>query len=135
VRSAARTSTRRSRTALARAREGNHELTGCDLRRETPLLELQRLLAAGHDRIAVVRNGKLAGVVTRGDVLEALGERAAAIRRPAVSLADELAGSGGSLRSSKPSPALSETYDGVYLVGGTVRTFCSASQLRRRHRR
>src|SRR6476659_1185406 len=42
----------------------------CD--EETPLLELQRLLAAGNDRIAVVGNGKLAGVVTRGDVLEAL---------------------------------------------------------------
>src|SRR5438876_2896637 len=39
----------------------------CD--EDAPLLELQRLLAAGNDRIAVVRSGKLAGVVTRGDVL------------------------------------------------------------------
>jgi tRNA nucleotidyltransferase (CCA-adding enzyme) len=91
----------------------------CD--EETPLLELQRLLAAGNDRIAVVRNGKLAGVVTRGDVLEALGERAAAIRRPAVSLADELAGLERLAAVFEAVAALSEAYDGVYLVGGTVR--------------
>ena len=63
----------------------------CD--EETPLQELQRLLAAGNDRIAVVRDGKLAGVVTRGDVLEALGERAAAVRRPAGSSSDTPAAS------------------------------------------
>src|SRR6266536_3481472 len=91
----------------------------CD--EETPLLELQRLLAAGNDRIAVVRNGKLAGVVTRGDVLEALGERAAAFRRPAVSLADELAGLERLAAVFEAVAALSEAYDGVYLVGGTVR--------------
>src|SRR5438552_16436073 len=91
----------------------------CD--EETPLLELQRLLAAGNDRIAVVRNGKLAGVVTRGDVLEALGERAAAIKRPAVSLSDELAGLERLARVFEAVAALSEAYDGVYLVGGTVR--------------
>ena len=91
----------------------------CD--EETPLLELQRLLAAGNDRIAVVSNGRLAGVVTRGDVLEALGERAAVVRRPAVSLADELAGLGRLAPVFEAVAALSEAYDGVYLVGGTVR--------------
>src|SRR5439155_1509072 len=80
-----------------------------------------RLLAAGNDRIAVVRNGKLAGVVTRGDVLEALGERAAAIKRPAFSLSDELAGLERLARVFEAVAALSEAYDGVYLVGGTVR--------------
>src|SRR2546426_8381218 len=37
----------------------------CD--EQTPLSELQRLLASGDDRIAVLREGKLAGVVTRSD--------------------------------------------------------------------
>src|SRR5207247_10072172 len=44
-------------------------VASCD--EETPLLELQRLLAAGNDRIAVVRNGKLGGVVTRRHGVEA----------------------------------------------------------------
>jgi len=91
----------------------------CD--EDTPLSELQRLLAAGDDRIAVLRKGKLAGVVTRSDVLQALGERATAARRPTVSLADEL----GKLERLAPVfeavTALSEAYEGVYLVGGTVR--------------
>jgi tRNA nucleotidyltransferase (CCA-adding enzyme) len=91
----------------------------CD--EQTPLSELQRLLASGHDRIAVLHEGKLAGVVTRSDVLEALGERAAAVRRPTVSLAEGL----GELERLEPVfeavAALSEAYEGVYLVGGTVR--------------
>src|SRR5438067_7544391 len=91
----------------------------CD--EEAPLLELQRLLAAGNDRVAVVREGKLAGVVTRGDVLEALGERSAAIRRPGISLSDELAGLERLAPVFEAVSALSEAYDGVYLVGGTVR--------------
>src|SRR5689334_12635692 len=91
----------------------------CD--EDTPLQQLQRLLAAGNERIAVVSNGKLAGVVTRGDVLEALGERATAVRRPAVSLADELSTLDRLAPVFEAVSALSETYDGVYLVGGTVR--------------
>src|SRR3954454_1212585 len=91
----------------------------CD--EDAPLLELQRLLAAGNDRVAVVRAGKLAGVVTRGDVLEALGERSAAIRRPGISLSDELAGLERLAPVFEAVSALSEAYDGVYLVGGTVR--------------
>jgi tRNA nucleotidyltransferase (CCA-adding enzyme) len=91
----------------------------CD--EETSLTELQRLLAGGDERVAVLRDGKLAGVVTRSDVLEALGERATGTRRPAVSLTDEL----GRLERLTPVfdavTALSEAYDGVYLVGGTVR--------------
>ena len=88
---------------------------------QTPLSELQRLLASGADRIAILRDGKLAGVVTRSDVLEALGERAATARRPTVSLSEEL----GKLERLEPVfeavAALSEAYEGVYLVGGTVR--------------
>jgi tRNA nucleotidyltransferase (CCA-adding enzyme) len=91
----------------------------CD--EETPLSELQRLLAGGDDRIAVLRKEKLAGVVTRSDVLQALGERAPTAKRPTVSLANEL----GKLERLAPVfeavTALSEAYEGVYLVGGTVR--------------
>jgi len=88
---------------------------------DTPLSELQRLLAAGDERVAVVRNGKLVGVVTRGDVLGALGERSAAARRPAVSLAAELSMLERLAPVFEAAAALSETYEGVYLVGGTVR--------------
>src|SRR5436190_2109702 len=88
---------------------------------ETPLSELHRLLAAGDDRIAVLRGGKLAGVVTRGDVLAALGERAKTPRRPAVSLVDELAKLERLAPVFEAVAAVSEAYDGVYLVGGTVR--------------
>jgi tRNA nucleotidyltransferase (CCA-adding enzyme) len=91
----------------------------CD--EETPLSELQRLLAAGDERVAVVREGRLVGVVTRSDVLEALGERAAATRRPAVSLAEELAKLERLTPVFEAVAALSEAYEGVYLVGGTVR--------------
>jgi tRNA nucleotidyltransferase (CCA-adding enzyme) len=91
----------------------------CD--EQTPLSELQRLLASGDDRIAVLREGKLAGVVTRSDVLEALGERAATARRPTVSLAEELGQLERLERVFEAVAALSEAYEGVYLVGGTVR--------------
>src|SRR5207237_8499219 len=90
----------------------------CD--EETPLSELQRLLAAGDDRVAVLRDGKLAGVVTRGDVLAGLGERAATTRRPGVSLSSELAQLERLAPVFEAAAALSEAYDGVYLFGGTV---------------
>jgi tRNA nucleotidyltransferase (CCA-adding enzyme) len=94
----------------------------CD--EETPLPELQRLLAAGDGRVAVLRDGRLTGVVTRTDLLRGLGDRAtgaAVVARPTTSLAAELA------RLERLAPvfeavaALSEPYEGVYLVGGTVR--------------
>jgi tRNA nucleotidyltransferase (CCA-adding enzyme) len=88
---------------------------------EAPLSELQRMLAEGDDRVAVLRDGKLAGVVTRGDVLEALGEHAAVTRRPRVSLADELAKLERLTPVFEAVAALSEAHEGVYLVGGTVR--------------
>ena len=94
-------------------------VASCD--EETPLSELQRLLAGGDDRVAVLRDGKLTGVVTRSDVLEALGERAAVTRRPTVSLADELAELDRLAPVFEAVAALSEAYEGVYLVGGTVR--------------
>ncbi|MGB2876031.1 MAG: CBS domain-containing protein [Gaiellaceae bacterium] len=88
---------------------------------DAPLPELQRLLAGGDDRIAVLRDDRIVGVVTRSDLLRALGERAVPAERPGPMLTDELA------RLERLQPvfeavaAVSEPFDGVYLVGGTVR--------------
>jgi tRNA nucleotidyltransferase (CCA-adding enzyme) len=88
---------------------------------DTPLAELQRLLAGGDERIAVVESERIAGVVTRSDLLRALGEQAAPPERAGPMLTDELA------RLERLQPvfeavaAVSEPYEGVYLVGGTVR--------------
>jgi tRNA nucleotidyltransferase (CCA-adding enzyme) len=94
-------------------------VASCDER--TPLAELQRLLSGGGDRIAVLREDRVVGVVTRSDVLRALGERGAPPERPGPVLRDELA------RLERLQPvfeavaAVSEPFEGVYLVGGTVR--------------
>jgi tRNA nucleotidyltransferase (CCA-adding enzyme) len=88
---------------------------------DTPLSELQRLLVAGDGRVAVIRDGKLAGVVTRGDVLEALGEPTGLRAPAAASLADELSKLERLAPVFEAIAAVSEPYEGVYLVGGTVR--------------
>jgi tRNA nucleotidyltransferase (CCA-adding enzyme) len=88
---------------------------------DTPVAELQGLLAAGNERVAVMEADRIAGVVTRSDVLKALGAQAAPLERPGPMLTDELA------RPERLQPvfetvaAVSEPYEGVYLVGGTVR--------------
>src|SRR5205823_2707731 len=88
---------------------------------DTPLAELQRLLAGGDDRIAVLRDEKIAGVVTRSDLLRALGEQAAPAGKPGPMRTGELA----RLERLRPVfeavAAVSEPFEGVYLVGGTVR--------------
>jgi len=86
------------------------------------LAELQRLLAGSAEgRIAVLHEDRVAGVVTRSDVLAALGHAVEAPGEPAESIADELR----RLEPLEPVfeavAAASETVDGVYLVGGTVR--------------
>jgi tRNA nucleotidyltransferase (CCA-adding enzyme) len=87
----------------------------------TPIAELQRLVAAGSGRVAVLRDDRVVGVVTRSDVLRALGQQAVPAERPGPMLTDELA------RLERLQPvfeavaAVSEPFDGVYLVGGTVR--------------
>jgi tRNA nucleotidyltransferase (CCA-adding enzyme) len=91
----------------------------CDER--TPLSELQRLLAGGEERVAVLREGKLVGVVTRSDVLDALGERGGGATHATDSLANELAGLERLAPVFEAVAAASEAYEGVYLVGGTVR--------------
>jgi tRNA nucleotidyltransferase (CCA-adding enzyme) len=90
---------------------------------ETPLGELQRLVSTADDgRIAIVRTGQVVGVVTRSDLLRAVGARETARRAEAApTLEPELQ------RLEQLTPvfdavaAVSEGYDGVYLVGGTVR--------------
>ena len=89
---------------------------------ETPLAELQRLLSgAPGGRVAVMRGAEIVGVVTRSDLLRALGESTAGRPQPAVSLADRLAELDRLAPAFEAIAAVSEGYDGVYLVGGTVR--------------
>jgi tRNA nucleotidyltransferase (CCA-adding enzyme) len=88
---------------------------------ETTLAELQRLLAGGAPRIAVVRDGRAVGVVTRSDVLRALGELAEPPPEPSEDLGDELRALEGLAPVWAAVAAVSEGVDGVYLVGGTVR--------------
>jgi tRNA nucleotidyltransferase (CCA-adding enzyme) len=88
---------------------------------ETPLAELQQLLATSADgRIAVVRDDEIVGVVTRSNVLRALGA-AEAVEADVATLTRELE----RLERLRPVweavAAVSEPFDGVYLVGGTVR--------------
>ncbi len=87
-----------------------------------PLGEVQDALAGSADgRVAVLEDEALVGVVTRSDLLRALGERPDVEPEPAASLAREL----GALERLTPVfeavAAAAEPYDGVYLVGGTVR--------------
>jgi tRNA nucleotidyltransferase (CCA-adding enzyme) len=90
---------------------------------DTPVTELQQLLERSPEgRVAVLHDGKVAGVVTRRDLLRALGELpAGTARETGVSLEaelDALAELGPVFDAVR---ATSEPYEGVYLVGGTVR--------------
>jgi tRNA nucleotidyltransferase (CCA-adding enzyme) len=96
---------------------------------DASLAELQRLLADSPEgRIAVLDGDRVAGVVTRSDVLQALGEAVEAPAEPGESIADELR------RLERLEPvfdavaAVSDTVDGVYLVGGTVRDILLGEQ-------
>ena len=87
-----------------------------------PLAEVQEALAgSGDGRVAVLDGDQLVGVVTRSDVLRALGEQPEAEPEPEASLAAELAGLPDLQEVFEAVAAVSEPYDGVYLVGGTVR--------------
>jgi tRNA nucleotidyltransferase (CCA-adding enzyme) len=88
----------------------------------TPLAELQRLLAGSEGgRVAVERDGRVVGVVTRSDLLRALGETAEAQVEAAPSLLAELQALEPLAPVFEAVAAVAERYDGVYLVGGTVR--------------
>jgi tRNA nucleotidyltransferase (CCA-adding enzyme) len=89
---------------------------------EAPLGDVQEALAGSADgRVAVLDDDRLVGVVTRSDVLRALGEQPAAEAEVEESLAAELAGLEDLQDAFEAISAVSEPYDGVYLVGGTVR--------------
>jgi tRNA nucleotidyltransferase (CCA-adding enzyme) len=89
---------------------------------EAPLAEVQEALAGSPDgRVAVLEEGAVVGVVTRSDLLRALGERPEGEVEPGASLADELSGLTELAPVFEAVAAASEPYDGVYLVGGTVR--------------
>jgi tRNA nucleotidyltransferase (CCA-adding enzyme) len=84
--------------------------------------ELQQLLAGSVEgRIAIMDGEGVAGVVTRRDVLRALGEPA----EPALEAEDSIASELRALERLQPvfaaNSAASEGVEGVYLVGGTVR--------------
>jgi tRNA nucleotidyltransferase (CCA-adding enzyme) len=98
----------------------------CD--EEAPLAELQRLLAASGDgRVAVVRDERVVGVVTRTSVLRALGEGEDA-EAEAGTLAPELSRLARLAHVFEAVAAVSEPVDGVYLVGGTVRDILLGEQ-------
>jgi tRNA nucleotidyltransferase (CCA-adding enzyme) len=87
-----------------------------------PLAEVQEALAGSPDgRVAVLEDGAVVGVVTRSDLLRALGERPEVEVEPGASLAGELSGLTELAKVFEAVAAASEPYDGVYLVGGTVR--------------
>ena len=86
---------------------------------ETPLPELRRLLTAvDAGRVAILRDGKLHGVVTRTDLLRQPARDEA---EPVVSIASELEALDRLQPAFEAIAAAGEGYDGVYLVGGTVR--------------
>ncbi len=89
---------------------------------DATLAELRVLVTSAADgRVAVLRDGELAGVVARADLLRALEGVEPEAAEPADSLADELA-EVESLRSLFDAvAALGDRTEGVYLVGGTVR--------------
>jgi tRNA nucleotidyltransferase (CCA-adding enzyme) len=89
---------------------------------DTPLPELERLLrTAPGGRVAVLRGEKVVGVVTRSDLLRGLGEPSQGAPDAETSLAAELARLEHLQPVFEAVAAVSEGFDGVYLVGGTVR--------------
>jgi tRNA nucleotidyltransferase (CCA-adding enzyme) len=87
-----------------------------------PLADVQQALAGSADgRVAVLDDGEVKGVVTRSDLLRALGEQPETRPEPKASLAEELARLEALTPVFEAVAAASEPYDGVYLVGGTVR--------------
>ena len=89
---------------------------------DTPLGELRRLVAASQaGRVPVIRDGEVIGVVTRGDVLRGLGEPEPEADEKGRDLGAMLMALPGLEPVFEAIQAVSGGFDGVYLVGGTVR--------------
>ena len=92
-------------------------------RPETPLAELHRLLASTDvGRLPVLGEGEVLGVVTRSDLLRAFEEPVSeGDDGPEDSIAEQLGELERLASVFEAVQAVSEGYDGVYLVGGAVR--------------
>jgi tRNA nucleotidyltransferase (CCA-adding enzyme) len=89
---------------------------------DATLSELQALVTSADDgRVAVLRDGELAGVISRRDLLRALEGAEPREAEAADSLADELAALTDLHPLFDAVAALGDRAEGVYLVGGTVR--------------
>jgi len=89
---------------------------------DAPLGDVQEALGGSPDgRVAVLEDGRLVGVVTRSDLLRALGQGVEAEVERGATMAAELASLSQLAPIFEAIAAASEHYDGVYLVGGTVR--------------
>jgi tRNA nucleotidyltransferase (CCA-adding enzyme) len=88
----------------------------------TPVGELRRLVATSSaGRVPVVRDAEVVGVVTRSDVLTALGELAGEPEAPTADLRERLLDHEELRGLFEAVQAVSGSLDGVYLVGGAVR--------------
>jgi tRNA nucleotidyltransferase (CCA-adding enzyme) len=90
---------------------------------DTPLPEVMRLVAASEGgRVPVVRGDEVVGVVTRSDLLRALEEPLAAEEEPGgPDLGERLLALDSLQEVFEAVQAVSEPFEGVYLVGGAVR--------------
>jgi tRNA nucleotidyltransferase (CCA-adding enzyme) len=90
---------------------------------ETPLPEVMRLVAASEGgRVPVVREEEVVGVVTRSDLLRALEEPLAAEEEPGgPDLGERLLAIESLHEVFEAVQAVSEPFEGAYLVGGAVR--------------
>jgi tRNA nucleotidyltransferase (CCA-adding enzyme) len=90
---------------------------------DTPLPEVMRLVAASEGgRVPVVRGEEVVGVVTRSDLLRALEEPLAAEEEPGgPDLGERLLAIESLQEVFEAVQAVSEPFEGVYLVGGAVR--------------
>jgi tRNA nucleotidyltransferase (CCA-adding enzyme) len=89
---------------------------------DATLAELQMLVTSASDgRVAVLRDGELAGVVARTDLLRALEGVEPEDREPPGTVADELNRLEDLRSLFEAVAALGDRAEGVYLVGGTVR--------------
>lgn len=89
---------------------------------DATLAELHGLVAAADDgRVAVVRDGRLVGVVTRSDLLRALEGAAGTVESASVTLAAELRKVKRLAPVFAAVAALGDRVEAVYLVGGAVR--------------